>query len=147
MKNDHGSLQLKNAHTKQRRPSTAKKKLIKLFFKKSECSRHSQFHRAPQTLHKARSSQGSQTTSSPRFCHHYWHQTFAECELYASWPFCELQEHFTCIRSVSKHVLFSAEVSRRPHSPQCINKHVRIHEGGCSLCQALHQAVYTHSLI
>ena len=32
MKNDPGSLQLDSAHTKQRRPSTAKKKINKIIF-------------------------------------------------------------------------------------------------------------------
>ena len=133
----------RESHTKQRRPSAVKIIIIiiKLFFKKSECSRHSLFHRAPQTLHKTHSSQGSQTASSPRFCHHYWHQTFAECELYASWPFFEFQKHFICIRSVSKHVLFSA--MRPQGGPILLN--VLINMLG-SMKGAV-QAVYTHSLI
>ena len=99
----HKAMKTQHSQNKQ-------KKLIKLFFKKSECSRHSLSHRANclKLFTRLTLLRVPKPRAPHRFCHHYWHQMFARRELYARWPFQELQKHFTCIRSVSRHALFSA---------------------------------------
>ena len=150
MKNDPGSLQLEKAHTKQWRPSTAKttKKLIKILRKVNVADT---VCLTGQTV--SNSSQGSLFSGFPNQELPKILSSLLASNVCWMWAVCKMTIPRTPKTPYMYHICFKAcpllshEVSRRPHSPQCINKHARTHERGCSLRQALHQAVYTHSVI